>query len=69
MCLNLNDSWFKTTIDRQTDMNFMVTTKKNPTIDQKTKRKEPKHNTIENHQTTREEIKRRTEKNHKITRK
>ena len=39
MCLNLNDSWFKTTIDRQTDMNFMVTTKKKPYNRSKNKEK------------------------------
>ena len=52
-------------------MNPMVTTNQKPTKDTpKSKRKEPKHTTKENHQTTMREIKRRDEqKTSKTTRK
>ena len=46
----------------------MITTNQKPTIDtQKTKRKEGKHNSKENHQTIREETKRRRKEQRRTT--
>ena len=70
MCLNLNDSQFKSSRDNygSTYMNPILTTNQKPTIDTQTpKRKESKHTTKENHQTTTGETKRRRNKQRRTT--